>query len=317
MRNVKICVSLVFLLFILVSCAPKQEPVVQRVMIQCWDGSIAESIQQCPVKETLPVVSEAKIEEPVVQPVAEEPVVNKTIVQTFLENAPKTYWFYNDYEERGAVVDGDLRRNLYKADYSINVGAYYWNTRTRELFKYQGEISKSWWDANVNTPTKSNAQYLYAYKQISYPPFNRDTRYENSYYWFGPNLPKGPIEYMEEYKNDVPIKIERYKQTIETPLSDKKLFSNLTLYFRKIGTKDRVLAFVFDTHFEVPYKIQETVASGNYTAYISTTKFEFDTASHISFGRKSMHDFVKLEDNAVIVTDEYDKYITELWEKKR
>ncbi len=104
----------ILVLLLLVACAqPAVQPpvaekvveVVEKVVVQCWDGSTASSVEQCPKKEEKIIAKEVVAPEPKVEVVVP---IGRQLLSKAQEHAGYAY----ELEDRFVLVSGDKSRHL-------------------------------------------------------------------------------------------------------------------------------------------------------------------------------------------------------------
>src|SRR5574341_1692291 len=141
-------------LLFLIAC---QTP--QKIMVQCWDGSIAESIENCPprvvqppIVETKPAVEIMPEPESTKEPISEvsTPGQEKTVLQQLLEKAPTLYWFVEG--KKGVIVSNNKRSTgEYDQYWNYAYRLMYWDASTKKVYVLGHHIAESWWLDRIST----------------------------------------------------------------------------------------------------------------------------------------------------------------------
>ncbi len=209
-----------------------EEKIVEKVLVQCWDNSTAESVDDCPAK--LVEVPVEKVPEVVV----EKPV---SIAQELLTDA-KTKFANYAYLTSDRMV--------------IGVG-----NKVRHLFLKMSEID--------NTPVTDVFVDLDKREAVAYCSVEREGKdiLDDSFDWqrsrcrdyidkpivvkFEDWVPKGPLQYLEEFSTVDPILVENNLQTISIGGSSKSIQPSL----HYIVDGKRVILRI-DKRYQVPLKIE-------------------------------------------------------------
>lgn len=304
-----------FVAILLLGCVPpkpvEEREVIEKIMIQCWDGSVSESIEKCPPqpKEEKPV-EEIRITEPIEEAVEEpkpaEVKAEKPVLQELLEKVPDTYWFWDEDAGLGAVVSGFQRRfivTLYDGGRIAGWGVAdaYWNTQTGEILVYGGKLS----EACLESTSDENPTDLY-YR-------SKDAKFVDVYYktsFSQEELPKSPVDWLIEYQHEVPVEIRDAKEVIKSPLSAATMTIDLVV---KLNKKQASGFWVFKINRKlgVPLMVEDFSADSK---TVKRHKYEFDTISHDSFNRLPLKELVQIDPTYKIISEEdFKEYETNRW----
>ncbi|MBW2969604.1 hypothetical protein KY309_00975 [Candidatus Woesearchaeota archaeon] len=235
----------VLLLLLLVSCVaqpyvqpginnvsePNQTEVVEKVMVQCWDNSTAESVDKCP-KKPEPVVEVEPLE-------VKAPVVT---AKQLLEEAQKKFTSHAYLvEDRMVMVVGNKVRH-----YFLKMSALDDGTPVTDVF--------------VDTANKTAVAYCNVERE------GRDIL-GDSFDWkrsrckdyidkpinvsFEKWVSKGPLEYLEEFSHLQPLLVEDSLQTISIGGNAKTVQPSLHYM---LNGKRYILRI--DKRYHVPLKIE-------------------------------------------------------------
>jgi hypothetical protein len=239
----------VLLLLLLVSCVSQpyakpgqtaEEKVVEKVLVQCWDNSTADSVDKCPPKAE--AKAEVKTSTPVTKVIVEEPPQKIPIAKKLLADARskfKTYAYL--LADRVVVVDGSKVRHLFlrlhDLDSRTSITDVYVDTDKKEAMAYCN-IEREGRDMAVDGLDWERAKCKnYVDKPIPVP-------YEK---W----VTKGPIEYLEDFSNLEPILVEDNVQTLSIGGNQKTIQPSL----HYVVDGKRVVLRI-DKRYQVPIKIE-------------------------------------------------------------
>ncbi len=319
-----------FLLVLLVSCAPQvqqvPEKVVEKVIVQCWDGSTASSIQDCPVQtpiETKPIEDETP---PPISTETPPPAIGKTKMQELLDKAPTTYWFSDG--QIGVAVQGTKRSTGFWYDQYWNYfyRLMYWDIETKSIYVNCCEIEENWWNSyKTKEEMKSKGMknvYLPAFFNLNFTgdknidktkipiEFNKywyDAKESELIRLFEPFYVKSPVDLMKEYATNAPAEIDTTTQILSW--AGGSVESSLSIKFSHKAKLGQFIVFRFDNQFHLPLVIDELDKDGK---LVTRTSYDFDTV----YGKQGAKN-VKLSDakltipeNSIIVTPkDYEKWI--------
>ena len=231
----------------LAACAPvppaepekPAEKVVEKILVQCWDNSTADSAGQCPPQ---PEEKAEEVDEVIVEPVpvnASTPDVS--IAKQFLEEAQGKFEGY-------AYVLGDRMVIVYQ-------------NKARHLFLKMSQLED-------RTPITDVYVDLDAKTAVAYCNVEREGRVlENSFEWdrskcrdfidkeipvpFDEWTTKGPLDYLKDYAEMTPILVEDNIQTISIGGTSKTI--RPSLHYMVDGKR---IVLRIDMRYKVPIKIE-------------------------------------------------------------
>ncbi len=238
----------VLILLLLAACVPQpyvqpappaEEKIVEKVLVQCWDGSTADSVDKCPSKAVAPPAEPQAL--PPSKIIVDQPPVAVPIAKKLLEEAQtkfKGYAFMLD--DRMVIVYGNKARHLFLkmsqledrtpvtdifVDYDKKEAVAYCNLEREgrimdEAFEYERSRCKDYID-----------------KQVSVP-------YEK---W----VPKGPLDYLKEFSELEPFLVEDNLQTISIGGNSKSIQPSL-----HYNVNGRRVVLRIDRRYQVPIKIE-------------------------------------------------------------
>ncbi|RJQ19904.1 hypothetical protein C4580_04430 [Candidatus Woesearchaeota archaeon] len=231
---------LFFLLFC--ACAPQvvervvEVPVdrvveVERVLVQCFDGSVRAAVSECP----LPVVGAAVYEK---EASAGAPNV-----------IPDAYWFSEEDGVETAVF-GSVRRS----------GDVIWDTVAKKAWVFLGDVDRKWYVQFVGVAPPNSGWTLPAYLELSVSfdrVFDRQVIpvfSQTQLVWqrLQPVFVAGPVDVLRQYAGVGPSRIETGRQSLR--VMKKDIDSNQSLHFVS-GNSTVVLRL--DTHYGVPFVVEE------------------------------------------------------------
>ncbi len=237
----------VLLLLLLASCVaqPYVQPgmnkteVVEKVFVQCWDGSTAESVEKCPPQEK---AAEPEVVKPEVvsKPEVAEPAV--PIGRKLLEEAKtkfKSYAYLLD--DRMVIVYGNKIRHLFLklslTEDRTPITDVFVDLDKNEAVAYC-HIEREGRDILGDSFDLERSQCKnYIDKPVS-------VKFEK---W----VPKGPLDYLEEFADLEPILVENNIQTISISGNSKTI--QPSLHYMVNGK--RVILRI-DRRYQVPIKIE-------------------------------------------------------------
>jgi len=236
----------VLLLLLLASCVAQpyvqptsqpEEKIVEKVLVQCWDGSTAESVDKCPAK-----VEEKEPEAlPPTKVIVEEPPAAVPIAKKLLADAQTKFKGYAYVlEDQMVIVYGNKLRHLFlevsQLDDRTPITDVFVDLEKREAIAYcnierEGKILDDAFDYE-----RSRCKD-YVDKPISVP--------------FDKWVPKGPFEYLEEFADVEPVLVENNLQTISIGGNSKSI--QPSLHYMVDGK--RVILRI-DRRYQVPIKVE-------------------------------------------------------------
>lgn len=332
---------ILFLLFALMSCQPTV--VEKQVLIQCWDGSVAESVENCPhrevYKEVIPsiLVPEAT-SVPQVAPSQTPPptvtTVQKSIMQQLLENVPDNYWFSD--EKYGAIVSGSKRSTgEYNQWLEYYIAISYWDLNNKNekgeyiLYLQAGRpIPDVWWQEHITGTEQRGGgldqKYHTAFFQLNLSR-NRELDEKkipkelNKYYYEAKEgqltrviesfYRKSPVEWMDEYADEVPTRMDT--KPIEMPFSSGMAQASMTIEYAHKEKPDHSVVFYIHPAYKIPLIIDEKKGG----ELVQRTSYFFDTM-YTKEGKLRVpitEEIVTLPKDYIIVTPkEYQEFLDDL-----
>lgn len=305
-------------LILLISCTSSPPQTVERVLIQCSDGSLADSIDNCPSltdRADTPQIIENLPIEPVNESVliSEQFLVEANLMKQLVESAPKTYWFVNEAEGIGVVVKGTKRSTgvYYDPYWQLFYSLMYWDPTVKNLdgkipvYISFGEVPEVWWLNRTGQIKKYDVgmskTYLPAFLNVNLTgdkikdnliipkDFNKmfyDAKESSLSDIFDPLYEKGPVDYLVEYVNEIPLEITNSSRTVKTSLGS--FTSNLQIKFKNKENPSQTVVFVIDKNVGVPRLLEFFDESGR---SVKRIVLDFDTV-YGKHGKKN----IKLED---------------------
>jgi len=236
----------VLLLLLLASCVAQpyvqpglnktEEKIVEKVLVQCWDGSTVETVEQCPPKEE-------KVEEK--QPariIVEEPVEKIPIAKKLLADARSKFKSYAYMlSDRIVIVSGNKMRHLFFKLHDLPD-----RTTITDVF--------------VDLDKKEAVAYCHIEregKDMSGDSFDWERSKCKDYIDKPINVPfdkwvtKGPLDYLEEFSNLEPVLVENNVQTISIGGNQKTI--QPSLHYDVNGKR---IILRIDKRYQVPIKIE-------------------------------------------------------------
>jgi len=310
------------LLLILISCAPVQVqpeqpvvPIAEKAIVQCMDGSSAESLDKCPVKkQEVLAVSKPELK------------AEKTIMQELLEKAPANYWFSDD--KYGAIVSGSLRNTGEHSPWMEPYTAVsYWDVNGKIVYLYAGKPIPGHWWLNYTT----GKEVLAGLNKTYYAPFfqlnltgNREIDEtlmpkEFAKFYYGAkegmltNLieafyVKSPIDRMQEYQHELPIKVDEAESIL--PFYKALMNSNLSIEYADKEKPGETIIFRIDPEYHLALIIDEMKGK----ELVKRTRYFFDTVYSKRDEKMPVNEtLVMLPSEYIIVTPEdYQEFLADL-----
>ncbi len=320
----------------LVSCTvPKSQ---EKIMIQCADGTLVDDATKCPVlqkqvveqvKEIAEIPKELEIVVETTQPtVSAQPAVlpEKTIMQELLEKAPTLYWFIEG--TYGAIVAGKKRSTgEYDQYWNYVFRLMYWDTDSKIVYVLAPyHIAESWWlEHQGKKPAKDtlgSTKYLPAFFKLELTGNAEIDKaripIEFNKYWYDakatelvriikPFYVKSPTDWMIEYKDDVPLKIDRTPKMV--PWGGSNVQSSLAIYYKNRENPKLITVFSIMEKYNLPAIVEYQDDAGSKVKYF---KFDFDT-TYFKQGKSNVkltEKLAELPEGSIIVTiDEFEEWI--------
>lgn len=237
----------VLLLLLLVSCVSQpyaqpetktvDEKVVEKVMVQCWDNSTADSVDKCP-----PKVVAAPETKPVTKVIVEEPPAHMTIARKLLEEAKTKFKVYAYVlSDRMVIVHENKLRHLFFRQYDLDLHTpitdVFVDLDKKEAIAYCN-VEREGRDMSGDTFDWDRSKCrLYVDKEIPVP-FEKWTT-------------KGPIDYLAEFADKEPILVEDNVQTVSIGGNQKTI--QPSLHYMVDGKR---VVLRIDKRYKVPIKIE-------------------------------------------------------------
>lgn len=228
----------VILLLLLAACvaAPQQpvaeEKVVEKILVQCWDNSTANSLEECPPKQVSRVVVENK---------TAPPVKEKQIAEVLLEDAQskfKSHAFL--LEDRMVISNG---------------------TRARHMFSKLSKLPDGTPITDVYVDLSNRTAVAYCSIEREADLLSGSFEYERSRCKDFVNValdvsfndwePMGPLEFLREFSPRAPILVEESVQTVSIGGNSKSV--QPSIHYMVDGK--RVILRI-DKRYKVPIKIE-------------------------------------------------------------
>ncbi len=236
----------VLLLLLLASCVAQpyvqpvtektEEKIVEKVLVQCWDNSTVESIEQCPPKV------ETKIEAPVTKVVVEQPPVQIPIAKKLLADARNKFKMHAYVLADRMVIVGDNKiRHLFFRLHDLpdrtTITDVFVDLDKKQAVAYCN-IEREGKDMTTDGLDWERAKCKdYVDKPIPVP--------------FEKWVPKGPMEYLEEFSDLEPVLVEDNMQTISIGGNQKTIQPSLHY---DVGGRRIILRI--DKRYQIPIKIE-------------------------------------------------------------
>ena len=234
---------LVLILLLLASCVAQpyvqpgtnqSEKVVEKVVVQCWDGSTAVSAEACPPKEEK--VEEKKTPAKVI---VETLPPSVPIARKYLEDAQKTFTSYAyPLSDRMVIISGDKVRH-----YFYRLGALDDKTPITDVY-VDGNKATAYCDIEHEKSMYGDSFDLgrsqcknYINKALPQPVDK----------W----LPDGPLQYLEKFADKEPILVEDNVQTINIGGNSKTI--QPSLHYMVDGKR---VVLRLDKRYHVPLRIE-------------------------------------------------------------
>lgn len=247
------------------------------------------------------------IKEPVIkETISKKPIQDENLIKEFLKTVPDKYWYHDIDEQIGGIVVNNKRMDAWRfVGNHIEPGLYYWDyPKTKDIYIFYDEIST--YKLHDVTDSKEEAPPVDEYKLA----FVKQTMTKPYKY------PKSPIDWMEEYKDITPIKVDRTRQAINV---ERRTFtSQLSLYFEDAaGIETKMM---FDDIYNVPLiieKRQNGKIIEQYRNYFDVSMYDIQ---NWKITAEITDDLANLPENHVILTmEEVEKLDDEKpsWMRKR
>lgn len=240
----------VLLLLILVACVARpyaqpgmdaaEEKVVEKILVQCWDNSTVDSVEQCPPKKV-----EGKAPSKIIIEEAAEPTLvqdNIPIAKKLLADAKSKFTSYAYLlDDRMVIVSGNKVRHyffrLHDLDSKTSITDVYVDSDKKEAVAYCN-IEREGRDMSTDQLDWERS------KCKNYIDKPMPVLYEK---W----APHGPVDYLEEYANLEPILVEDNVQTLSVGGNQKSI--QPSLHYLVDGKR---VVLRIDRRYQVPIKIE-------------------------------------------------------------
>jgi len=218
-----------------------EEKVVEKVLVQCWDGSTAESVDKCPAKVEEKVEEKEPESLPPTTVIVEQPPAAVPIAKKLLADAQTKFKGYAYVlDDHMVIVYGNKLRHLFlevsQLDDRTPITDVFVDLEKREAIAYcnierEGKILDDAFDYE-----RSRCKD-YIDKAIPVP-------YEK---W----TPKGPLDYLKEFADVEPVLVENNLQTISIGGNQKTI--QPSLHYDVNGKK---VILRIDRRYQVPIKVE-------------------------------------------------------------
>lgn len=233
------------ILLLLISCVAQpyvqpgiktEEKIVEKVLVQCWDGSTAESVDKCPPKvEEKEETPPAKV---IVEPAPETiPIAKKLLADAKSKFTSHAYLL----DDRMVIVSGNKVRHLFmkmsQLDDRTPITDVFVDRDKKEAIAY----------CNVEREGRDIATDSFDWERSKC----RDYVDKPIPVVFEKWVPKGPLEYLEDFSALEPILVENNIQTVSIGGNSKTV--QPSLHYMVDGK--RVILRI-DKRYQVPIKIE-------------------------------------------------------------
>lgn len=174
-----------------------EERIVEKVIVQCWDGSTASSVEQCPQKDERIIANEVVAPEP-------QAVESVAIGRQLLAQAQKYDGYAYELEDRFVLVSGGKARHMFLKVIFIDrvpITDVFVDSVSNTAVAYCNVEHEAQMLGNQFTWSQSNCKHF----------VNNETsmQYED---WTS----KGPLNYLEDFADVVPDFVEDGVQTLNS-----------------------------------------------------------------------------------------------------
>ena len=207
-----------------------QTEIVEKVLVQCWDNSTAESVDKCPAKP------EAKVE------IAQEVKAPAITAKKLLDEA-RTKFTSHAYllDDRMVIVVGNKIRHYFLKMSQLENGTYITDVFV-DLDKKQATAY-----CNIEREGRDILEDSFDWQRSRCKDYIDKPINVSFEKW----VPKGPMEYLEDFGNTEPLLVEDNVQTISIGGNSKTV--QPSLHYMLDG-KRYVLRI--DKRYQVPLKIE-------------------------------------------------------------
>lgn len=219
-------------------------------------------------------------------------VEDKNEISDLINKIPSEYWYWNEVQELGGVVSGNIRRlvaTTYDGGRISGWGAtdFYWNTQTGDIIKIGHYLSRD---------CLNNSNGTEEYVAIFYR-----TRSSES------ELPISPKDWLIKFIDVKPLEIRSVNEVIKTPISAAYVTIDKTI---KFGMPDGIGYYILkiNSKLGVPFVVEEHFDDKQIRYY----KYEYDTVSHTSFKRTPLKKLVneELDKGIILLESDYEDFIS-------
>jgi len=240
------------------------------------------------------------IEKEVITVIAEDIVIDESpseenIIQELLGKIPDVYWFWDEDASLGAVVSGAQRRVIITFYEGVRIVSWgvtdsYWNTQTGDVIIFGDWINEACLESlDDEKPT----DLYYRRKGRPFVGVYYKTRMQEY------ELPLSPVDWMVEYKDEIPLEIRRVEEVIKTPLSAAYVTTDLSIKFNK-KHGDGFWVLKINSKMGVPLMVEDHQDSKTVKRY----KYEYDTISHVAFDRTPLQVLASFDPSEKIIVSE-------------
>jgi len=265
-------------------------PVIQEKEDKILEPAQEEQIQEAdpePIqeKEIEPVQGEKSAE---LSEIKKEEITEdkpKEYIKELLTEIPNKYWYYTTNDGIGGIVY-DSKRASGWVGLDRKLRLFYWDATAKEVFIFYDYVSEARLlkIRNIDDNSRSRESFLAFIKQEI----------------TGDEYPKSPVDWMHEYADKTPSKVETSAQMLQ---ADSMPYTcNLRLYFQ--NDDDTITVLKFDKIHKVPLQVEKRWKESIVEHY----NYRFDTLDRdLDFSARRTpitEERVTLPDNHVIITIE-------------
>lgn len=207
------------------------------------------------------------------------------IINELLEKVPDKYWYYTAHDGIGGIVYGSKRASGW-VGLSRKLRLFYWDANTKEVDIFYDEVAEARLLKIKDEDSKSRSRETF----LAFIKQNIT----------GDNYPKSPVDWMHEYADKTPIKVETNEQMLQA--DSIPYTSNLRLYFQE--DDDIVTIMKFDKRHNVPLQVEKKFKD----SIIEHYNYRFDTVDRdldfAALRTEITEDRVTLPENHIFITIE-------------
>ena len=207
------------------------------------------------------------------------------IIYELLEKVPNKYWYYTAHDGIGGIVYGSKRASGW-VGLSRKLRLFYWDANTKEVDIFYDEVAEARLLKIKDEDSKSRSRETF----LAFIKQNIT----------GDNYPKSPVDWMHEYADKTPIKVETNEQMLQA--DSIPYTSNLRLYFQE--DDDIVTIMKFDKMHNVPLQVEKKFKEAtieHYNCRFDTFDRDLDFAA---IRTEITEDRVTLPENHIFITTE-------------